>query len=176
MKQIGLPISSFPALGPHLANVRGTTSLPGRPQRHAPLLAIKVCQHGSRPIHRTMMLEVRRREMVKFSSQGRALVSCLPFFGRLVWEVILGLSLAHTSLPSSGPLHSLGSNAWRREYLPLVFLTAFSCLLVQFRSPDLAVAKASPALVWAFGRRVAASLKLLMGQPVPQRTHRTLCI
>lgn len=30
---------------------------------------------------------------------------------------------------------------WRRESFPLVFLTAFSCLLVQFRGPDLAVAK-----------------------------------
>lgn len=79
--------------------------------------------------------------MVKFSSQGRALVSCLSFSGRLVWEAVLGLSLVHASLSSSGPLHSLRSNPWRRESLPLVFLTAFSCLLVQFRGPELAVAK-----------------------------------
>lgn len=66
-----------------------------------------------------------------FSSQWR---SFLPFLGRLVREVVLGLSLAHINLPSSGHLHSLGSNPWRRESLPLVFLTAFSCLLVHFEA------------------------------------------
>lgn len=48
------------------------------------------------------MLEVRgRRETVKLTSQWSVLVSCLPFSGRLVWEA------AHSSLPSSGPVHSL---------------------------------------------------------------------
>lgn len=65
-------------------------------------------------------------------------------------RVVLGLSLAHSSLLPSGPLHSLSSNLWRKEFLPLVFLTAFSRPVVQFRGPDLAVARASeasPALV-----------------------------
>ena len=114
--------------------------------------------------------------MVKFSSQWR---SFLPFSGRLVGEVVLGLSLAHINLPSSGHLHSLGSNPWRRESLPPVFLTAFSCLLVHFGSPDMAMpkrGKVPPDLVGISGGGVAAALKLHVEQPVSQRTHRALCI
>lgn len=79
--------------------------------------------------------------MIQFSSQWSALVSSISSSGWLVcndgpWA--FSGPLVSTLFLAVG---SLCSNSCRKVSLLLIFLTAFSCLVAQFRNSDLTLAK-----------------------------------